>query len=80
MRKWEILMKMSEFLTFSWYHGKTLVWNTNAVILYQYCIPELKIGFAFCPTFLNSEDMLNQRGAELQEIVKQCAAALVESN
>ena len=36
--------------------------------------PQFKIGFAFCPTFLNSEDMLNQRGAILQEIVKQCAA------
>ena len=35
--------------------------------------PELKIGFAFCPTFLDITEMFNQRGAVLQGIVKKCA-------
>ena len=34
--------------------------------------PDLKIGFGFCPSFMNAEDVLNQRGATLQNIVKQC--------
>ena len=34
--------------------------------------PDLKIGFGFCPSFMNAEDVLNQRGAKLQNIVKQC--------
>ena len=29
---------------------------------------------------MNSEDMLNQRGARLQEIVKQCATVVAEGN
>ena len=29
---------------------------------------------------MNSEDMLSQRGARLQEIVKQCATVVAEGN
>ena len=35
--------------------------------------PELKIGFAFVPTFLNLTEIYNMRGAVLQQIVKDCA-------
>ena len=35
--------------------------------------PELKIGFAFIPTFLNITERFNNRGAVLQQIVKDCA-------
>ena len=35
--------------------------------------PQLKIGFAFVPTFLNTTEPVNQRGAKLQQIVKECA-------
>ena len=34
--------------------------------------PELQIGFAFIPTFLNVPDLLNSRGGVLQQIVKDC--------
>ena len=34
--------------------------------------PELKIGFAFIPTFLNALEVVNERGAVLQQIVKDC--------
>ena len=37
--------------------------------------PELQIGFAFIPTFLNVPDLLNSRGAVLQQIVKDCISA-----
>ena len=37
--------------------------------------PELQIGFAFIPTFLNVPDLLNCRGAVLQQIVKDCISA-----
>ena len=36
--------------------------------------PQLKIGFAFIPTFLNITEITNQRGAVLQNLVKECAA------
>ena len=36
--------------------------------------PELKIGFAFIPTLLTGVEMVNQRGAVLQKIVKDCCA------
>ena len=39
--------------------------------------PELKIGFAFVPTLLDTMDMFNARGAALQQIVKDCS---VKSN
>ena len=35
--------------------------------------PELKIGFAFIPTYLNITERFNNRGAVLQQIVKDCA-------
>jgi len=35
--------------------------------------PKLKIGFAFIPTFLNITEPFNNRGAVLQQIVKDCA-------
>ena len=35
--------------------------------------PQLRIGFAFCPTFLDITELFNQRGAVLQGIVKECA-------
>ena len=35
--------------------------------------PELKIGFAFIPTFLNITERFNNRGAILQQIVKDSA-------
>ena len=35
--------------------------------------PRLKIGFAFIPTFLNITEPFNNRGAVLQQIVKDCA-------
>ena len=34
--------------------------------------PELEIGFAFIPMFLNVPDLLNSTGAALQQIVKDC--------
>ena len=34
--------------------------------------PELEIGFAFVPTVLNTVEMTNERGAELQQLVKDC--------
>ena len=34
--------------------------------------PELEIGFAFIPTFLHALDMFNERGAKLQQLVKDC--------
>ena len=37
--------------------------------------PELQIGFAFIPTFLNVPDLLNSRGGVLQQIVKDCISA-----
>lgn len=35
--------------------------------------PQLRIGFAFVPTLLHKLDMVNTRGAVLQQIVKDCA-------
>ena len=35
--------------------------------------PEQQIGFAFVPTFLNTTEMFNQRGAILQKLVVDCA-------
>lgn len=43
------------------YGGSVLQWN-----------PELKIGFAFCPTYLNYMELSNARGAKLQGIVADC--------
>ena len=40
------------------YGGSVMQWH-----------PELKIGFAFVPTFLNTTEMFNQRGAILQKLV-----------
>ena len=34
--------------------------------------PELKIGFAFIPTLMNSTELVNERGGVLQQIVKDC--------
>ena len=34
--------------------------------------PDLRIGFAFVPTCLHTLDMSDLRGAELQQIVKEC--------
>ena len=34
--------------------------------------PELKIGFAFVPTFLQTYQFLNKRGGVLQQLVKDC--------
>ena len=34
--------------------------------------PELRIGFAFVPTCLHYLDLSNCRGAEIQQIVKEC--------
>ena len=34
--------------------------------------PELKIGFAFIPTVLNTIELCNERGALLQQLVKDC--------
>ena len=34
--------------------------------------PELQIGFAFTPTFLELTDLVSVRGAVLQQIVKDC--------
>ena len=34
--------------------------------------PELKIGFAFVPTVLDVVEMNNERGAVLQQLVKDC--------
>ena len=34
--------------------------------------PDLQIGFAFIPTYLNVTDLVNSRGAVLQQIVKDC--------
>ena len=34
--------------------------------------PELKIGFAFLPTLLNTTEMFNERGAVLQQLVVDC--------
>ena len=36
--------------------------------------PELKIGFAFIPTLMSGVEMVNQRGAVLQKIVKDCCS------
>ena len=41
--------------------GSIMQWN-----------PDLQIGFAFIPTFLNFTDPVNARGAVLQQIVKDC--------
>ena len=35
--------------------------------------PEHKIGFAFVPTKLNQMEMFNNRGAQLQKLVVDCA-------
>ena len=35
--------------------------------------PELKIGFSFVPSVLNIVEMCNERGAVLQQLVKDCA-------
>lgn len=35
--------------------------------------PELEIGFAFIPTYLDLTDLTNFRGSDLQQIVKDCA-------
>ena len=35
--------------------------------------PDLKIGFSFVPSVLNSLEMANERGAVLQQLVKECA-------
>ena len=37
--------------------------------------PGLKIGFCFVPTVLFQIDLMNQRGAELQQLVKECVLA-----
>ena len=37
--------------------------------------PEQKIGFAFVPTVLSAVEIFNERGAILQQLVKDCAAA-----
>ena len=34
--------------------------------------PELKIGFAFVPTVLNTVELFNERGAKLQKLVVDC--------
>ena len=39
--------------------------------------PELKIGFAFIPTLLSTIEMTNERGAVLQQIVKDCCTKVV---
>ena len=36
--------------------------------------PELKIGFAFIPTLMSHVEMVNERGAVLQKIVKDCCS------
>jgi len=36
--------------------------------------PELKIGFAFIPTLMSGVEMVNERGAVLQKIVKDCCS------
>ena len=48
---------------FGWfgYGGSVMQWH-----------PEKKIGFAFVPTFLNTTEMVNQRGAILQQLVVDC--------
>ncbi len=43
------------------YGGSIFQWN-----------PELKIGFAFIPTVLDVIEMSNERGAVLQQLVKDC--------
>ena len=40
--------------------------------------PELKIGFAFVPTLINGIEIGNERGAALQQIVKDCTTKLNE--
>ena len=34
--------------------------------------PELQIGFAFTPTYFNLTELVSERGAVLQQIVKDC--------
>jgi hypothetical protein len=36
--------------------------------------PELKIGFAFIPTLMTGVETVNERGAVLQQIVKDCCS------
>ena len=49
---------------FGWfgYGGSVMQWN-----------PELKIGFAYVPAEFNVVDLLNEKGALIQDIVLKCA-------
>ena len=38
--------------------------------------PEMRIGFAFVPTCLQTLDLTNARGAALQQVVKECCKNL----
>ena len=39
----------------------------------------MKIGFAFIPTQLNTNDFFNTKGATLQQLVKESAAAVIRN-
>ena len=56
------------------------VWKYhNSVYIFEGSIlqwhPEMKIGFAFIPTYLHLHDPANTRGGVLQQIVKDCILA-----
>ena len=42
--------------------------------------PELKIGFSFVQTLLSDIEMVNERGAVLQQIVKDCCTKAMSNN
>ena len=55
---------------FGWFGfgGSILMWH-----------PYMKIGFAFIPTQLNTNDFFNTKGATLQQLVKESAAAVIRN-
>lgn len=61
--KTDKMMYENRYGYYGWfgYGGSVVQWH-----------PELKIGFAFVPTYLNTTEMFNQRGAILQQLVVDC--------
>ena len=61
----EIAMNKGREGYYGWfgYGGSVVQWH-----------PELKIGFAFIPTFMTGVELVNERGAVLQQIVKDCCS------
>ena len=68
VRRSEIGLNQNREGYYGWmgYGGSVVQWH-----------PELKIGFAFIPTLMSGVEVTNERGAVLQQIVKDCCTKAI---